>query len=262
MKYVFMFMAAVMLLAGAPKSCNQPKDNGGEEPEVVDPDAPTPAATDLIVMVYSNAYDGFLNVREQPDTKSPVIGKILNGPMGAVKMGEVGGWTIVKVGDTVGYASSRYLQTEPTAEFTDKDMEKCLQGIWLGEEPKDYKLSQRVVYLFKNNVIAEGFPVEGLNHVGTWEVKGNALNIHFTDEKWSTWGDADVTENWIVVNGDQIKDQYGLKYKKQSIMSKKAYEEYVESCPGVSPVMWYKSDQENYNLIYEEAHLRLKDKIK
>lgn len=253
MKYVFMFMAAVMLLAGAPKSCNQPKDNGGEEPEVVDPDAPTPAATDLIVMVYSNAYDGFLNVREQPDTKSPVIGKILNGPMGAVKMGEVGGWTIVKVGDTVGYASSRYLQTEPTAEFTDKDMEKCLQGIWLGEEPKDYKIFQRVVYLFKNNVVAEGYPVEGLEKVGTWEVKGNALTIHYIG--------TDETENWVVVNGDQIKDNLDQKYKKQSIMSKKAYEEYEKSCPGVSPVMWYKADQEKYNLIYEEAHLRVKGVI-
>ena len=254
-----MFMAAAMLLVGAPKSCNQPKENAGEEPEVADPSTPTPPATDLIVMVYSNAYDGFLNVREQPDTKSPIIGKILNGPMGAVKMGEVGGWTIVKVGDKVGYASSRYLQTEPTPEFTDKDMEKYVQGIWLSEESDTF--DQRVIYLCKNNIFAEGFPVEGMYHVGKWEIKGSTLTLKFTHIGGGSWAPFEGSETWAVVNGDLIKDNNGLKYKKQAIMSAKAYKEYVESCPGVSPVMWYKSDSEHFNLVYEEAHLRVIGKL-
>ena len=141
------------------------------EGEPADTLTSTPSATDLIVMVYSNAYDGFLNVREQPDVKSPIIGKILNGPMGAVKMGEVGGWTIVKVGETIGYASSRYLQTEPTAEFTDKDMEKCIQGIWATKQDG----VQQAIVLMKGGVFVKGDFSQGWTSCGNWSVNGNVL---------------------------------------------------------------------------------------
>ena len=259
MKKLFLLLAALSFMLFTAEKCSLERKIVDPEPEV-DTLAPTPSAADLIEMVYSNAYDGFLNVREQPDTKAPIIGKILNGPMGAVKMGEVGGWTVVKVGDKIGYASSRYLQTEPTAEFTDKDMEKCIQGIWLSEESKDYMVPQRVIYLCKNGVFALGFPVEGIYQLGEWEVKGSLLAIHITREGIDPWVECDEKEEWVVVNGDLLTDNHDLKYKKQSIMSKKAYKQYVESCPGVSPVMWYKSDSEHFEFVYEEAHLQVKGK--
>lgn len=250
MKYVYLFMAALWLLAAAPKSCIQPKTDGGEDDvEAVDPDAPTPAATDLIVMVYSNAYDGFLNVREQPDTKAPIIGKILNGPLGAVKMGEIGGWTIVKIGDSIGYASSRYLQTEPTPEFTDKDMEKCIMGEWVRESPMD----QRVIVLMKNNLVAEGYTIEGWLHCGFWEVKGNVLTLRFNKFfpfEGKGWEDDNTVENWEIVNGDVIKEGSDT-YKKQRLLSAKDYD--AKEDPA-----WYELSQDALDYLYEQTHLRAK----
>ena len=40
-----------------------------------------------VPMVYSNSYDGYLNVRAQPTTKSQVLGTLRNGPEGAVLLG-------------------------------------------------------------------------------------------------------------------------------------------------------------------------------
>jgi hypothetical protein len=242
MKYAFIFMAALWLLAAAPKSCIQPKNDGGEDVEAVDPDAPTPAATDLIVMVYSNAYDGFLNVREQPDTKSPIIGKILNGPLGAVKMGEVGGWTIVKVGDTIGYASSRYLQTEPTAEFTDKDMEKCIQGIWATKQDG----AQQAIVLMKGGVFVKGDFSQGWTSCGNWSVKGNVLNLANkaeTSDSGAHWEIIESSEIWTVVNGDSIKNA-DASFTKKSVLSKKAYE-------ALTMPRFFEMTQEEYNDLCE-----------
>ena len=241
MKSIMMFMAALLLIAGLPRSCNQPADNGGEDVEI--PDTPTPSAAELVVMVYSNAYDGFLNVREQPDVKSPIIGKILNGPMGAVKMGEIGGWTIVKVGETIGYASSRYLQTEPTKEFTDKDMEKCLRSIWISKPGEN----QRVVVLMKNGVFVKGLYTDEWTACGTWSVSGSVLSLHYTyvtADGGAHWEVNDGHENWTIVNGDVITDPAPFTYSKQKILSKKAYE-------ALESPKFYEMDEEEYKLLEE-----------
>jgi hypothetical protein len=248
MKKVLLIMALLSLIAGG--KCSGGRNGGNAEGEPADTLTSTPSATDLIVMVYSNAYDGFLNVREQPDVKSPIIGKILNGPMGAVKMGEVGGWTIVKVGETIGYASSRYLQTEPTAEFTDKDMEKCLMGEWI----RDSKMDQRVLVLMKNGLVAEGYTLEGWLSCGTWKVKGNVLELSFTKvfsmEK-KGWENGASTENWNIENGDLIIDGMSDKYKKQRLMSAKDYDALEEP-------EWYVLSQDAMDYLYEQTHLQVK----
>ena len=248
MKKLLILLAAVCFIGLTSSKCSFERTITEPEDEV-DTLAPTPSATDLIVMVYSNAYDGFLNVREQPDTKAPIIGKIVNGPMGAVKMGEVGGWTVVKVGETIGYASSRYLQTEPTAEFTDADMAKCLMGEWMRESPMD----QRVVVLMKDGLVAEGYTVEGWLHCGFWEVTGNVLSIHLTKLfpiGGSAWEDDDVVEAWEIVNGDLINDGTDV-YKKQRLISAKDYDAKEEP-------NWYDLSQDALDHLYEQTHLRAK----
>ena len=244
-------MAVLSLIAGG--KCTGGGRNGGNEGEPVDTLAPTPSAADLVVMVYSNAYDGFLNVREQPDTKSPIIGKILNGPMGAVKMGEIGGWTIVKVGETIGYASSRYLQTEPTEVFTDKDMEKCIRGIWTTNTPHN----QRQIMLFKDGLFMEGHTLEGIVYCGEWSVKGSALVLHIVkflepDKGWAP----DVHEDtWTVVNGDMLKDGYDEPMTKVKIMTTKQYNDKESIGYGMN---WFEVDEYHFNCLYEDVRYEVK----
>lgn len=252
MKKILILLAAVCFVGLTSSKCSFERKVTDPEPDV-DTLAPTPSAADLIVMVYSNAYDGFLNIREQPDTKSPIIGKIVNGPMGAVKMGEIGGWTIVKVGDTIGYASSRYLQTEPTDEFTDKDMEKCIQGIWTTSTPMD----QRQIMLFQDNLFYEGYTLEGLCYCGTWSVTGTVLSLHTVKSMSESYGWAEDPhdEVWTIVSGDQIKDDNSEPMKRVKIMTEKAYNDKDDAGYGMD---WYEVDEYHFTSMYEGAYLAVK----
>lgn len=69
---------------------------------------------DDVAMVYSNMYDGYLNVRAEPSTKSQVLGTLRNGPEGAELLGVEGKWTKVRVNGIEGYVWSAYLQSEPS----------------------------------------------------------------------------------------------------------------------------------------------------
>jgi len=254
MKKLLLIAAAVLTLGVLSSSrCTGPSKTGdGPVTPPVD-SASTPAATDLIVMVYSNAYDGFLNVREQPDVKSPIIGKILNGPMGAVKMGEVGGWTIVKVGEKIGYASSRYLQTEPTREFTDKDMEKCLIGIWTCEVPHN----THVLMLFEGGIYTAGTALEGRLVCGEWSVKGKALTLKETHNHFGEgiqWNKSDSNTIVTVENGDKLVTEVG-DWKRCRVLSEKAYNDKVDAG---EPLGWQEVDEENLTLLYESTHLVVK----
>jgi hypothetical protein len=246
MKKILLIMAVMSLIASG--KCSNGDRNDGGEADQVDTLAPTPSAVDQIVMVYSNAYDGFLNVREQPDTKAPIIGKILNGPMGAVKMGEIGGWTIVKIGDTIGYAGSRYLQTEPTPEFTDKDMEKCIRGIWTNDTPQD----QRQVMLFKDGVFIEGYTNEGIVYCGEWSVTGSALLLHIKKflEPEKGWVDDVQEDAWTVVNGDMLRDNYDEPMRKLKLMTVKQYNDKESIGYGMD---WFEVDEYHFNCLYETA---------
>jgi hypothetical protein len=64
--------------------------------------------------VYSNCYDGYLNVRSAPSSKSTIVGTLRNGPEGAELLGVEGSWSKVRVNGVVGYVFSNYLQSKPT----------------------------------------------------------------------------------------------------------------------------------------------------
>lgn len=65
--------------------------------------------------VYSNAYDGYVNIREQPNSKAAILGRLNNGPTGAVVLGEDNGkWVKVECKGIEGYVSKSYVQDTPT----------------------------------------------------------------------------------------------------------------------------------------------------
>ena len=68
--------------------------------------------------VFSNAYDGFVNIRQAPQGNAPILGTLPNGPEGALYLGEGGEWVHVRDKNGVeGYVYSKYVQDQPTEVF-------------------------------------------------------------------------------------------------------------------------------------------------
>lgn len=67
--------------------------------------------------VYSNACDGFINIRQSPSSNAPILGVLKNGPDGAFLISREGAWTKVNYHGIEGYVASQYIQDNPTEVF-------------------------------------------------------------------------------------------------------------------------------------------------
>ena len=67
--------------------------------------------------VYSNAYDGFVNIRQAPQSKAPILGVLRNGPEGAILLSTEGEWKKIDCNGIVGYVYEKYVQDTPTEVF-------------------------------------------------------------------------------------------------------------------------------------------------
>ncbi len=67
--------------------------------------------------IYSNAYDGFVNIRQEPNSKAKVVGVLRNGPEGAVLLGTEGEWKKIDCNGVVGYVYEQHVQFTPTEVF-------------------------------------------------------------------------------------------------------------------------------------------------
>lgn len=63
-------------------------------------------------IVYSNAYDGFVNMRQTASYKAAKVGEFKNGT-GAVMLENLGEWMKIEVSGIVGYVPSRLLSLRP-----------------------------------------------------------------------------------------------------------------------------------------------------
>ena len=69
-------------------------------------------AQSVFTVVYATSDDGFVNVRQRPTTKAPVIGKIYmfsHGLGNGVLRGKSGNWCKVSVGKVTGWAYAKYV---------------------------------------------------------------------------------------------------------------------------------------------------------
>ncbi len=67
--------------------------------------------------VYSNAYDGFVNIRQAPQSNAPIVGMLRNGPEGAILLDTEGEWKKINCNGIVGYVFGKYVQDTPTEVF-------------------------------------------------------------------------------------------------------------------------------------------------
>ena len=178
MKRLF-FLATTMLLlvsCGGSASKSAAPAESAPEAEV----APVEAEVDL-PKVYSNCYDGYLNVRAQPTTKSQILGRFNNGPEGAELLGVEGNWSKVRVNGVEGYVSSNYLQSTPTEPaYLDANV---ILGEWIYDFYKSngvgpYWLS----FLFKSNGTCNVRMDGDVDVECRWRIVANSLHIQLDNE--------------------------------------------------------------------------------
>jgi uncharacterized protein YgiM (DUF1202 family) len=118
--------------------------------------------------VYSNAYDGYTNIREHASAQSPIIGKLPNGPEGADLLGVEGNWSKVRFNGTVGYVLCEYLQSTPTVTVNPAITAKWLEGVW-----SDF--GGYVFYLIFSNGTYANIQQYGDMAYGTYHLEGSDI---------------------------------------------------------------------------------------
>ena len=130
MKRLFFFATAMLLCVSCGQGGSKAKSEANEE------NAPTVVEAEEVIeepsvpMAYSNAYDGYTNIREAATNKSAVLAKLHNGPKGAEILGVEGDWTKVNLDGVVGYVSNAYIQTTPTVAVNPNVTVDKLYGVW------------------------------------------------------------------------------------------------------------------------------------
>lgn len=153
--------------------------NGDAEEEVVVP------------MVYSNSYDGYLNVRAQPTTKSQVLGTLRNGPEGAVLLGVEGKWVKVRVNGIEGYVWAADTQSYPSDPVNISAASVIGEWVWCDEN----------AHFDSCTIESNGkFHLSGylsMETSGKWHLSGNNLVLKHSNGQTTVCG---VTGRTLIIN--------------------------------------------------------------
>ena len=177
MKKIFLF-AATMLLAVSVASATQSAEASNEVVDAVKTEAAA-----LAPKVFSNCYDGYLNVRMAPSTQAKIVGKLKNGPEGAELLGVEGTWSKVRVNGVVGYVASKYLQSTPTeAVYVDA-------SAFIGQWARVHGDGGTLFTIKSNGKFTKeisSFSSSGATYSGTWYLAGYKLILKYSNGAKST----------------------------------------------------------------------------
>ncbi len=118
------------------------------------------------VRVYSNAYDGFANVRQAPTLKSTVLGKLRNGDEYLVQLGVEGNWVLVNWHGMTGYVNKSVVGSTPWKPVYLNVDSNWLEGIY-GDGYGCY-------LVFSNGKYAQVHQYGEMEY-GVWKFEGNDI---------------------------------------------------------------------------------------
>ncbi|MCR4857050.1 MAG: SH3 domain-containing protein [Bacteroidales bacterium] len=177
------YAAMLLLGVGMMVSCGgngQSKKNNNETANDVTQDTPSveevAEPVDKRPRVYSNAFDGFVNIRETPEAKAPVLGVLRNGPEGAVLMGVEGEWTHVDCNGTVGYVLSKHVQNTPTIAVDEGIDMSWLEGWWENNECSSLLIFDNGGFMEYSCMFNEG----SFTGKGAFRLQGSSLILNYT----------------------------------------------------------------------------------
>lgn len=145
----------------------------------------------VVPMVYSNSYDGYLNVRAQPTTRSQVLGTLRNGPEGAVLLGVEGKWVKVRVNGIEGYVWAADTQSYPSDPVNISADSVIGEWVWCDEN----------AHFDSCTIESNGkFYMSGylsMETSGKWHLSGNNLVLKHSNGETTVCG---VTGRTLIIN--------------------------------------------------------------
>lgn len=145
-----------------------------------------------VPMVYSNCFDGYLNVRAEPSSKSKIVGTLRNGPEGAELLGVEGKWTKVSVNGVVGYIWSADTQSYPSDPvYIDAS---AVVGDW--EWCDEYAHFDSCTIESKGDFYMSGYL--SMEASGKWHLSGHNIILKYDNGKTIVCG---VKDNALIING-------------------------------------------------------------
>lgn len=115
--------------------------------------------------VYSNAYDGFTNIRQSTTTKSAIVGIFPNGSNAARYYSWVSdnpNWYYIEFGNVSGYVAKSQIGWSPTASVNLDIKGTWLQGTWEDTQGNILTLDTKGNFMIKGDV----------PHTGKWRLTG------------------------------------------------------------------------------------------
>ena len=162
--------------------------------------------------VYSNAYDGYINIREHPTSKSSIIGTFKNGPNSATCISQTGEWTEINYNGVTGYVYTKYLSDTPTEEVTLNIDNNWLKGIWCNAD-------EQYAYLIFNNGTFALQSAAGTLAYGSYMLKGN--DIEFNIIQFLSSMEISKTQRFRI---DSSSDEIGPLRKRDFISETEIYD--------------------------------------
>lgn len=145
-----------------------------------------------VPMVYSNCFDGYLNVRAEPSSKSKIVGTLRNGPEGAELLGVEGKWTKVSVNGVVGYIWSADTQSYPSDPvYIDAS---AVVGDW--EWCDEYAHFDSCTIESKGDFYMSGYL--SMEASGKWHLSGHNIVLKYDNGETIVCG---VKDNALIING-------------------------------------------------------------
>ena len=164
--------------------------------------------------VYACAFDGFVNIRETPNAKAPILGVFRNGPEGAILLGSEGEWTKIDCNGIVGYVISKYVQDTATVAYTGTATIDDIAGVYFG----GYTL-----FLWYDGTYSKGY--NDITEVGSYILQNNEVILlpekvfDMNKEKWIKYdSNADPEEKNLSI--DLAHHKLGNGYEKQPFITK------------------------------------------
>ena len=149
----------------------------------------------VLPKVYSNCFDGYLNVRAEPSSKSKILGTLPNGPEGAELLGVDGKWSKVRVNGVVGYVWSADVQSTPTEPVYIHATD--VVGEWSGSESACLKIKDNGKFVHQLGFSATMSVVLD----GTWRLSRNKLVLKYSDGEITT---CTVNGKEMVSDGEEV----------------------------------------------------------
>lgn len=171
---------------------------------------------DNLPHVYANAYDGFVNIRQAPQSEAPILGVLRNGPEGAILLGAEGEWTQIDCNGIVGYVLSKYVQDTPTLAVDEGIDMSWLEGWWEDNECHSLLVFDNGGFMEYSCMFNEGSTTKK----GTFILQGSSLALTVLVD-FVNWPENQYT-NTIALPLDPVKKTI-IGYKKQQFKTKELH---------------------------------------